>query len=261
MEKEQVYHGQYKKNKFDGRFIIIIFLLMALGVSLFLNYKIIEMAFKVPRYFNYISSLEKLKNEQGFDKLTEINPSFEAWLSCEDVSVSMPVVKALTPDDEQFYLTHDIKKDSNALGNPFIKPASKPNTTQNCVISASPTVTIKFFGKSKVYSLFGNFRQYLTPNDNFTGKITLQTKDETLSYQVVSAYRFDITSNYYDLYSPCYYTDFENQEEFDTFYNIIKTNSAVDFNVNAEYGDKFLTLFASDTEDENYRIMIIAKQV
>lgn len=258
MDKEQILKGGYKRKKFDGKILVILFLAIALIVSLIINFSIVNSVFKYKNYFAFLDSLYSTKTQKGIAELYNLNEDFEAWLSCDDLSINIPIVKAKTNNDE-FYLTHDFNQEKNGLGNPYFKTGQE-NSTNKCIM-ASSVVTTTFFGKTENHSLLGNFKKYLTKHQNFNNKLTLETTLQTSTYQVISAYSFDISSNYYDKYLPCNLNNFSTEQEFDSFYNTILDNSAVNFNLTAQFGDEFITFFVTDNDNLDSRIIVVAKKV
>lgn len=256
MEKEQVLKGGYKKNKFDQKILVVIILSVALIVSVIVNFSILNSLFSYQKYYKFLNSLSVIKTQKGVQEIEKINSDFESWLTCEDLNISLPVVSS---SDSEFYFTHDFQKQKNGLGTPFIK-SENTNASNKCIM-ASSTVTISIFGKSQTHSLMGNFKQYLLENKNFTHIITLETPQNSINYQVISAYTFDITSNYYDKYLPCNLANFETEQDFEKFYSLITENSMLDFNQSAQFGDQFITLFLADTNNLSNRIIIVAKKV
>ena len=51
------------------------------------------------------------------------------------------------------------------------------------------------------------------------------------------------------------------QSQFDNFYNIIKSKSLISNLDDASFGDKFITIFTCATDNLDYRVMVIAKQI
>lgn len=260
---EQTYSSPrtYKKNWFDGKFLIIIFLSIALIVSIILNLDIVSVVFKAKQYDKYLKQQEITKNEKGFDELKQTNEDFIAWIKCEDVGISLPIVKTSTFDDEQYYLTHGFNKSSNPLAIPYQTKNSMINETDNTSIACTSSLTVKFFKRITTHSLFANLTNYLTNDNDYTNTFSIETASGTNTYQIISAYSFSVNSDYSDKYSPFLYSNFGNQERFNEFYKTAKKYSFKDFGVEAEYGDKFVTLLSTNTSDTNYRVIIIAKQI
>lgn len=255
MEKEQVLKGGYKQNKFDQKLLVVIILSITLIVSVVINFSIINSVLYHQKYFNYLNTLRTTKMQSGVQEIERINPDFQAWLTCEDVNISLPIVSS---SNSEFYFTHDFKKQKNGLGNPFFKTENE--NSQNKIIMASSTLTTTFFGTSKTYSLMGNFKKYLSENENFTNTITLETPTQTQIFKVISVYSFDVNSNYYDQYLPCNLDSFETEQDFEKFYNVIINNSAVDFNLSANFDDQFITIFLTDNDNLSNHIILVAKK-
>ncbi len=261
MEQTYTSSRAYKKSWFDGKTLIIIFLCIALVVSIILNLDIVSILFKAKRYDKYLRQQETIKNEKGFDALKQTNDDFVAWLKSEDVNISLPIVKTSSSDDEKFYLSHAFNKASNPLGIPYQTKNTMIGQTDNTCIACTSSLTVKFFKKVTTYSLFSNLANYLSSDNNFTNTFSIETIEGTNTYQIISAYSFNINNDYSDKYSPFLYSNFGNPERFNEFYNTAKKYSVKNFGVDAEYGDKFVTLLSTNTLDLDYRIIIIAKQI
>ena len=54
---------------------------------------------------------------EDYNKLLSINPEFKGWISINDTEINYPLVKT---DNNEFYLTHNFKKEENDGGAIFI---------------------------------------------------------------------------------------------------------------------------------------------
>ena len=83
--------------------------------------------------------------------------------------------------------------------------------------------------------------------------ITFNTLYNEMQWQVFSIYTLEETNDYL-------ITDFNNDDEFDYFINMIKSRSKFNFNVDLDVNDKILTL-STCYIDEHHRLVVHAKLV
>ena len=218
-------------------------------IKYFKNKKIIDNA------IYDISKYQKIKNEQGLNAIKEINTDFEFWIDATDIEISLPVVSTNNKQDD-FYLYHNFECESNIFGNPYMP--KNFNATSDNIVVVGHSVFENFNGYQNV--IFGNLNKYLEYNDSFSYKINLQTLTSNFEYSVVSAFAFD--NSKLEVANKIFNTNnFESEEQFDDFVQTIKDMSNLSFDFDANYGDKFLTLYTcSDTESQQ-KIMIVAKLV
>lgn len=219
-------------------------------------------------YENVIAEVQSVKSTSGLRGVAQMNDDFLAWITVPDVGISLPIVSTLSTDDEDYYLTHDFKKQSNILGNPYQRHDTKIGETTNTVFvghsayqqySSDGQIVTNLFGQLVAYT--GKTR-YLK-NCSFT--IQVQTLQKVYNYKIISALKFtaSLSSDELSVYNT---VNVDTQEEFDTFFSAIKENnvmdtSALNIDCSAQFGDKFLTLLTCSTRASSDRVLIVAKQV
>jgi sortase B len=91
--------------------------------------------------------------------------------------------------------------------------------------------------------------------------ISFDTLYEKRTYEIVAVflsqvyYEDDEVFKYYQFYQA------DTQEEFDDFYTNIKALSLYDTNVEAQFGDTFLTLSTCSYDTEDGRLVVVAKRI
>ena len=103
--------------------------------------------------------------------------------------------------------------------------------------------------------MFGSLRRVVKSNwyknkNNYV--LSIVTPHETLKWLVFSTYTIEPESYYIT-------TNFENNEEFDEFVNLIKQRSVYDYGVDVTSSDKLLTL--SSCYDDKKRMVLHAKLI
>jgi sortase B len=120
---------------------------------------------------------------------SSVNSDLVGWIYIPDTHVDYPIVQAQESDPE-FYLTHDIYKNWNYCGCPYLDAADAPNglNSLNCVI----------FGHNLGWNqlMFGDFEYY--PDPSFAENhrtIYIYTPSDTKVLTVAAASIIDGSSN------------------------------------------------------------------
>lgn len=251
----------YERNKISLKAIILILLVFALIASVWQNYDMISMMNKKSHYDLYIKQLEQLKDRQGLSALKAKNSDFIAWITIEDVEISIPIVKTDSVDKESYYLTHDFDKKENVLGSPYQKYGCDIENTTNTTFVGHSSYNIGIFGNIVNQSIFGSLNDYLNYDSKFNYKIKVETLNGTYTYEVFSVFKFNISADYDKEYLIYTATDLSHEVDFNNFVNTAQTLSKIKFGRNIEMGDKFLTLFTCSTDSTHYRTMVVARLV
>ena len=104
-------------------------------------------------------------------------------------------------------------------------------------------------------TMFGSLRKILTngwlnDDDNFV--IRLSTESENTLWQVFSVYRIPTTNDYIQ-------TDFDDNQEFVDFADMLVERSAYNFKTNVSSSDRILTLSTCYNDDD--KIVVHAKLI
>lgn len=258
------YDCSYEKPKITLKQVVIVFLCIILAFSLKSTIDSINIVQTQLHYNEYLKKLEQQKNSQGFASLSKINSDILAWLTVEDVDLSVPIVKTTDKSQETFYLNHGFDKKNNKLGCPYQASNFSLDGTNTMFIGHS-SYTMTLFGNKTNQSLFGKLNSYIHQNNNYNFKIKLETKEGIHNYQIIGYFYFKITdtenSTYQEIYNNIYTAnDLSTKESFNRFINTLNTYSLQKFNQEVNFKDKLLTLFTCYYNLE-YRTIVVAKQI
>ena len=247
MEKRIEKHAVEKKHKIPF-FRIISFIIVALCLVYIVNW-IIE-----NRHSNEIMQVAKeyvIEDENNndinvdFEKLREINQEVVGWIKVNNTNIDYPVVQS---SDNSFYLSHSLDKEYNAAGWPFVDYRVKSDGNDK---------NITIYGHNrKDGSMFGSLKNILEPEwyeNKENLQVTYVTDEGTKTYQVFSVYQIEKETFYTN-------TAFDNDEEYISFLNELKSRSEVDFNIDLNEEDKILTLSTCATNNF-YRVVLHAKLI
>lgn len=112
--------------------------------------------------------------------------------------------------------------------------------------------------------MFGVLENYKTKefykNNNIIQFYTLENEDTIKKeYEIYTVFKTTVyNDNSFKYYS---YTDFENEEEFNTFIKKVEELKMYETGVKTEYGDKLITLSTCEYSNKNGRFVIVAKQI
>ncbi len=164
---------------------------------------------------------------QVFDKLLEKNDDTVGWLEVNNTKINYPVVQG---DTNSYYLNRDFYKKKNSMGWVFMDYRNDPvELSKNTIIYGHNIKTGIMFGTLK-YML--NSSWYKRPSNQI---ITFNTPTKNMKWQIFSLYRVPETDDYLK-------TDFDTDEEYMEFLNMITERSIYDFNIELTAESKIITL-------------------
>ena len=180
-----------------------------------------------------------------YKKLLGKNSDTVGWLTVLGTKIDYPIVKG---SDNSYYLSRNFNREKDYNGWIFMDYRNdEQNLDANTII----------YGHNRYYSgvMFGTLNNVTKKkwlNDEANQYITFNTLYKSMTWKVFSIYSIDVTSDYL-------YINFENDESYQNFINLIKGRSNYQFNTNVTVNDKILTL--STCLDNNKRLVVHAVMV
>ena len=245
-------HYKKKTNKLNIILIcFFIILLLYSGTKIVIWYVNNQNNKKIAEEISQFVSVDEAKedNEEkyviDFEKLKEKNSDTVAWLKVNGTNIEYPVVKTTNND---YYLAHNFNKEYNLAGWIFADYKNKlDGTDKNLVI---------YGHNMRDDSMFGSLKKVINEewyNNEDNRYITLITESQTQIYEVFSVYQTEKEDYYIQ-------TNFNTEEEFNTFAQTIKKRSKKDFNINVSGEDDILTL-STCANNNKYRVVLHAKKM
>lgn len=188
---------------------------------------------------------------EKYADLYEENPDLTGWLSIEGMKIDYPVMQC---EDDEYYLHHDFYGNEDKYGCLYVRERADVDTPgTNFIIYGHNMRDGSMFGDLDLYKDEAFFEEHSV--------ISFDTLYEERTYEIVAVflsrvYREDEeVFKYYDFY------DAHTPEEFQDFYENIKSMSLYDTKVTAKYGDTFITLSTCAYHVEDGRLVVVAKRV
>jgi len=181
---------------------------------------------------------------QVFNELLKKNDQTVGWIQVNNTKINYPVVQAI---DNGFYLNHDFNKKKNSMGWIYMdyRNSNKDLNANTIIYGHNINGGIMFGGL--VNALYPNWY-----NKDVNRTITFNTPYANMKWQIFSIYKIKTTTDYLD-------SEFESDESYQNFINMIKGRSVKNFGVEVTPQDKILTL--STCANNISKIVIHAKLV
>ena len=189
--------------------------------------------------------------EVDFDALNEINPDIQGWIRIDGTKIDFPLIQG---EDNQYYLKHDIENNSNVNGSIFLD--SRNNSLDEDMLDLNDVSYIygHHMSSGAMFASLCNFKDQQFLNEHPFGIIKTENGD---------LYKLDffagmVISGVDD--SVVYTGDFEDEEEFQSYYDSVKERAMVkNDDVELEFGDKVIALITCSYETDNSRFVLYAR--
>ena len=207
---------------------------------------------KKPAVHDYVTAADGKPILREYAELYNTNPDFIGWLEIEGTVINYPVM--YTPHDEEYYINRDFYGKSSSNGTLFVDADCAFNPVSDNII---------IYGHNKANgSMFSSLLNY-KDKDYYRNHriIRFDTIYGKGSYEIIAVFYSRVyrkSDNVFKFYN---FIDAGNKEEFDSFIRNIKALSLYDTGVDAEYGDKLITLCTCTNDGNNGRFVLVAKKV
>lgn len=232
------------------KIILIVFMFICIVGIIFSGYKIIEWKLSIDSNRNIKKETEKYtkkidnKDEINFKELKKKYPNVVAYLKVNGTNIDHPVVQA---SDNDYYLTHNLKKEKNVAGWIFADYHNKfDGTDKNIVV---------YGHNMRDGSMFSTLKNVLTKDwqEVNNRKVLFVTDGGANYYEVFSTYSVEPELYYIQ-------TGFKSDDEYASFLKKIVSRSVYDYKTSVNINDKILTL-SSCVENGTKRVVLHAKLI
>jgi len=178
------------------------------------------------------------------------NGDTEGWIKIDGTRINYPVMK-----NGDFYLHNNFYKKYSISGTPYLASYCNVNSSDNLIIYGHHMSNGSMFAGLDIYKTYNGYK-----NHKYIKFFTLiDGKTIENQYEVVGAYKVQPNIEVANiLYGT---TNFNNEEDFNKYKNILKSKSLYDTGANLSYGDKFLTLSTCEYSQKNGRLVVIGKLI
>ena len=188
--------------------------------------------------------------------LLEKNEDIVGWIQVPNTPIDYAVTQRKKDTLNSFYLNHDVNKEYNAAGNPFLdyrNDVGSNNTLSKCsIIYGHHRRNGTMFAKLKYYDDVEFYKQ--------NPVITFDTLYDRKKWVVFANFRATASSDTGKIFKYIR-TSFKDDTEFLNFVAAIKKRSKIITPVEVNADDKILLLSTCSYEKSNWRMVIAARQL
>ena len=186
-----------------------------------------------------------------YASLYKENNHLAGWLSIKGMAIDYPVMQC---QDDEYYLNHDFYRKKSKYGCLYVREKADVNTPgTNFIIYGHNMKDGEMFGDLDLYQDESFYREH--------SKISFDTLYEERIYDIIAVFPSQVYNSNDDVFKYYQFYQANTKKEFDEFYNNIKKFSLYDTEVNAKFGDTFLTLSTCAYHVEDGRFVIVAKKI
>ena len=179
-------------------------------------------------------------------------PDFIGWIRIADTQLDYPVMQ--TPRVPEYYLSRNYNRQKSGHGTPFLDAACDINRpSDNMIIYGHNMNDGTMFATLNKYKDYEFFEQHPL--------IEFHTLNEIGIYEVVAAFIGDFTAAPDSIFYYNHFSNFYNEDEFDSFIENVRTRSIYDMSVTLSYGDQLLTLSTCEYTTYESRMVVLARRI
>ena len=186
-----------------------------------------------------------------FQELFLMNPDLVGWVSIEGTKLNYPVVQSGT-DNVDFYLNRDFYGNRSGHGCIYAR--------EQCDV-LEPSDNITLYGHrmndGSMFACLANYRKQVYWEEH--PYIRFDSLQDRGTYQIITVFKTRATLG--DGFPYHLFVDADDAEEFDEFLDRAQALSLYDTGLDAQYGDKLITLSTCDYTYSNGRLVIVAKRI
>ena len=195
-----------------------------------------------------LSSEEKESSKSyNFDSIKNINSDVVGWIKIDGTKVNYPVMQ--NRNDSNYYLHRNIYKGYSSIGSIYAPNICNLESSDNIILYGHHIRDGSMFGSLTKYKSYDYYKSHRYINLMTNGSSF--SEYEIMAVIVTNADNF----NYYG------FTKAENRNQFDEYVSACQNMSIYGTGVQANYGDKLLTLITCEYSQSNGRMIIVAKKI
>lgn len=231
--------------------VLIASLWMIVKIVVVDYYKESKLAKEAQQIYYNNDNVEEESQQERFSELVKINPDIKAWINISNTRVNYPVVQS-PENDNNYYLTHNYKKEYSQYGSIFIDAVCTEGTDSKNVILHGHHM--------RNGEMFANILKF--GDVNFCREnpiINFDTLNETRKYKVISVFKTNTLPEQGEIFN--YQISSFGKGKFMEFVKNVKKRSLIYFPVDVEEDDRLLTLSTCSYEFKDFRTVVVARKV
>lgn len=185
-----------------------------------------------------------------FKELYVQNNDIVGWMTIPGTEINYPVMQ--TPNDTDYYLKKNFQKEYSAHGCLYAREV--------CDVNA-PSDNITIYGhRMRDGSMFARLDKFMEKSFfEENSYIYFDTLTQLHTYKILAVFTTTATIGKGFAYHE--FVDAKDEAEFNKFVDTCKKLALYDTGVEAQYGDKLITLSTCEYSQTNGRLVVVAKRI
>ncbi len=189
------------------------------------------------------------KSEINLQKLYDINSDIVGWIKIDGTNINYPVMQ--NKKEPEFYLRRNFYKEYSVYGTPFLDNSCDLDTSDNLIIHGHNMMNKKMFGELENYKDNRYFNNHKI--------IKFYTLDEIEEYEIIAVFKTTLYKQDAFKYYQC--VNFSNENKLNYFLDKCNELNFYRIEIDAKYGDKFITLSTCEYSKNNSRLVVVGKLI
>lgn len=193
---------------------------------------------------------KKLTASQRLEILKKQNTDVFGWVKINGTKIDYPVM--FTPNEPEYYLRRNFKKESSAMGVPFLGEGYS-DRTDNMIV---------YGHNMKDGSMFSDLTRY--KNEKFLkehSKILFVKSDGTYEYEIIAAFETKVLPLNEEGFRYYSYSEFKTAEELESYLSNIRELTPYEIKSTVDLEDKLITLSTCSYHTEEGRFAVVGKLI
>lgn len=186
-----------------------------------------------------------------FEQLYEQNADTIGWLTIEQTPVNYPVMQ--NPDNPDYYLDHDFKKQRSIHGLPFLDSRCDLIKSRELLIHGHNMKTGLIFGELMRYKKQSYYQSHKT--------IQFHTLYEKADYEIIAVILSRVYEKTEQGFRYYHLEQLQTREGFDFYMEQVNQLALYQTGKTAEFGDGLLILSTCEYSFPNGRLAVIARRI
>lgn len=195
----------------------------------------------------------KHSTAEAFNKLSAKNSDFKGWLTIDSTDINNPLYQTV---NNTYYVNHNMNKQKSRYGALFIdyrNTLTGENTSENLVIYGQNMDDGTMFGTLSKYQDIS----FITKHSSISLYLNSNKQNYTVyAVLIMNAVKEDDDGYLFEFTK----STFDNETSFNNWISELNQRNLYNTNIEAVYGDEFLTLVTTNNAFDNARLVIVAKK-
>ena len=242
--------------------IIIIYIILVLLIIISIIYILKELYWKKQainetKIIDTIEIDEKKITKESSKKILQVrslkqeNQDVVGFLEIENTNISYPVVQG---KDNEFYMTHNYKKEKSKNGAIFLDKNYDWNIESNNLLIYGHNLNNG--------TMFQELLKY--EDEDYYKKhpiILFTSEDEEEKYKIISVFKSKVYNKQDNVFKYYFFINPKTKEEYNNYIENIKKLSIYNIEDTAIYGEKLITLSTCSYHVKDGRFVIVGKEI